>query len=332
MYDHVPWVADRTYRGGSAVRALVLEAAGRLELQDTPDPIPGPGESLVTVHVAGIGGSETLGLRSPGIRPLPSVMGHSIAGTTADGSRVAVNPLLGCGCCRYCAMGSMQLCDDWNLIGVQRNGGLAEQVAVPDSALEGLPDNLSWEQTAFIEPFANSISAWDKVVPGVGDRVLVIGAGGLGLGLVACAQQDTPDARIEFIEPSSQRTAAAEQMGGESSRDLDARRFDVVFDTVGSAESRTLALRLADKGARVVLLGFATPAHEVAMNELIRHEQRLIGSFAYSADQFKRAIELAARAHAQCVTNLDWQQVPDVLRDFDEGSYEIVRGALRPTL
>ena len=87
----------------------------------------GPDEVVIDVAVAGIGGSEYLGYNNPGIRTLPNIMGHGFAGTTAEGRRVAVNPLRSCGTCAYCRQGLGQLCDDWHLIGVQSDGGFAQQ-------------------------------------------------------------------------------------------------------------------------------------------------------------------------------------------------------------
>lgn len=313
------------------MKALVLEAADQLVLRDIAEPVPGPDESLIKMEIAGIGGSETLALQNPGIRPLPNVMGHSVVGTNPDGVRVAVNPLSGCGSCGWCEREAAHLCDNWQMIGVHSHGALAEYVVVPDSAVEKVPGELSWEQASFIEPFANSISAWEKVSQDLGDgHVLVIGAGSLGLGIVACSAPDQSSDQILVVEPSAERMAAAEHLGGQTCHDTETRQFDVVFDTVGSVETRALALRLANKHARVVSMGFAAPVHDVAMNELIRNEHRLMGSFAYSHDQFKRAIDLASAVDSQFVTNLGWEQVGSVLRGFADQDHKIVRAALRP--
>lgn len=144
------------------MKALVLEAPRRLRLHERPPCATGPGDVIVDVELTGIGGSEYLAFAAPGLRRLPNVMGHGIVGTDPDGRTVAVNPLRGCGTCEFCVADLRQLCETWSLIGVQWDGGLAEQVAVPEASLVPLPAALTWEQAAFIEPFANAVNAWDR--------------------------------------------------------------------------------------------------------------------------------------------------------------------------
>lgn len=312
------------------MKALVLEAANRLALREVEEPVPATGEEVISVSIAGLGGSETLALANPGIRPLPNIMGHGFAGTTSDGRRVAVNPLVSCDDCKYCHRDQRHLCDQWTLIGVQRNGGFAERVAVPTSSLVEIPEDMSWAQASFIEPFANSVGGWEKVFPASDASVLIIGAGGLGLGLVACANADDRERPVEVLEPSENRMKAVVDLGGVSCVDGETRRFDVVFDTVGSAGSRFLALRLADKGATIVALGFKAAVQEIPVNELIRHEHKMIGSFVYTADQFRTSLALAAQMNDQYVTELGWPEVHDALIKFQKGEFSIVKAALRP--
>ncbi len=237
-------------------------------------------------------------------------------------------PLIGCGRCRYCGRGNTQQCDSWTLIGVQRDGGLAERVAVPEASLVELPGELTWEQSAFVEPFANSIGAWDKVSIGTKDNVLVIGAGGLGL--VARASRSAMDQSVEIIDPSDPRVDAAEELGATRCVDDRTRRFDYVFDTVGSAETRALALAVADKGGTVVLLGFAAPIQELPANEVIRHEQHVVGSFVYNIGQFRQAVDLARVTADSFVTSLGWHDVPGALVAFERGDHNVVKAVLRP--
>ncbi len=80
----------------------------------------------------------------------------------------------------------------------------------------------------------------------------------------------------------------------------------------------------------MVLLGFAAPTHEVSANEFIRHEQRLLGSFVYNIDQFRRAVDLAHSTAATFVTNLGWHDVLDTLTAFQDGDHTVVKAAFRP--
>jgi (R,R)-butanediol dehydrogenase/meso-butanediol dehydrogenase/diacetyl reductase len=83
----------------------------------------------------------------------------------------------------------VQLCDEWTLIGVHSDGGFAQKVAVPRESLIELSPELSWEQSAFIEPFANSINAWEISEAQSHNTIAIVGVGSLGLGLVACAKK-----------------------------------------------------------------------------------------------------------------------------------------------
>lgn len=310
------------------LKALVLKGPKEISLLEVETPQVGDNESIVKVEIAGIGGSEYLAYRAPGIRSLPSIMGHGFAGI-ANGRRVAVDPVRGCGECKYCHQGFRQLCDNWSIIGVQSNGGLADCAVVPTDALVPLPESLSWEQAAFIEPFANSINAWSTANAKAGSRVAVIGAGGLGLGIVACASAAGCE-NVSVSDLSSQRLLAAETLGAQ---DLDlTQAYDIVFDTVGSEETRAQAISLTDKHGTCVWMGFAAPSYEIATGELIRSQKTIIGAFAYSAEQFCEAVELAHEAEDKWVKNLKFSEVEEMLAAYLEGDFSHVKSALRPSL
>ncbi len=311
------------------MRALVLEDRRRLSLREIETPEAGPGETLVRVEVAGIGGSEYLGFANPGIRPLPNIMGHSIAGTTPDGRRVAVNPLRGCGRCAACSQDLAQLCESWSLIGVQSDGGFGQVVAVPSESLVALPDDLQWEQAAFVEPFANSVNAWEISGGGASDRVAVIGAGGLGLGLTACASRvGCQTLAVSDLSPS--RLQAAQGLGATHVGDALVDRYDIVFDTVGSTDTRRAALEATRSGGHCVFLGFASALTEIDVSAVIRQQKRLSGAFVYSSRQFAKALELAPNSHPDWVRNVSFDDVAVLLERYLSGDFSVVRAALRP--
>ena len=284
---------------------------------------------MITVEITGIGGSEYLGLANPGSRPLPSAMGHGICGTMEDGSRVAIFPLFSCESCVYCANDKRQLCDDWKLIGVQSNGGFQQKLSVPKSSVVHLPATLSWEQAVFIEPFANSINAWNLSSPNLTDKIAVIGAGSLGLGLVACARQEGKMS-VSVAEPSTTRREAARELGASFCEEKLSGEFDIVFDTVGSEVARNAAIELTKKSGKCVFLGFAAPSQPVNFAELIRHQKQLIGSFAYSKEQFELAVNLVHHCNGKWVKNVGFSDVQLGLEKFLEGDFSVIKLALRP--
>ncbi len=312
------------------MKALILEAKDKLLVREVPDPIATYDETTISVELAGIGGSEYLGLANPGIRPLPHAMGHGIVGRHPNGALVAIYPLQGCGHCSYCESDHEQLCDEWSLIGVHSDGGFQQQLAVPDKAIVELPATLSVQQSAFVEPFANAVNAWEIASPQQGESIAVIGAGGLGLGIVACGvKSEISD--ISISDWSRPRRDAAKELGAKHAADSLVGTYDVVFETVGSEISRESAIALTKKGRECIFLGFATATQPVNFIELIRYQKRLLGSFVYSRKQFRKAIELAHLCKNEWVTEVPFEQVEGHLVKFQNGDFEVVKLALNPT-
>jgi len=191
-------------KGRMPMRALVFTAPSVVELRNVDEPAAGSDDVIVDVAVAGICGSELHGIRTPGFRTPPLIMGHEFAGATADGRRVAVNPLVTCGHCDRCLAGQTELCRERVIIGVHRPGAFAERVAVPVSSIHDLPDDLSWTAAGIIEPVANAVHAWGLVGGATGQRVGIIGCGAIGLVCLQLAAAQGA-ASIVAADPSAER-------------------------------------------------------------------------------------------------------------------------------
>jgi threonine dehydrogenase-like Zn-dependent dehydrogenase len=277
---------------GGPVKALVFTAPGRVELLDVPEPDPAPGEVLVEVRAAGICGSELHGARRPGFRQPPLIMGHEFAGTGAGGEAVVVNPILSCGRCAECRRGLRHVCREREIIGVHRAGGFAERVAVPASALRPLPAGLPWEAAALIEPAANAVHAWNqagRALDASRARVAVIGCGAIGLLCAAIALSDGAG-RVEVTDLSPARLAAAQRLGAEVADPGLSGEYDVVMDAVGSAATRAASVAHQRPGGVAIWLGLAEEEAGFDANALIRSEKRVLGSFAYSDEEFAQAM------------------------------------------
>lgn len=310
------------------MKALKLIEKERLILEEIKVPILEKGEALVKIEITGIGGSEYLGYNNPGIRNLPNIMGHGICGETNDGIRVAINPLLGCNNCVYCNKNLKQLCSNWKLIGVQLNGGFAQKIAVPKTTLIELPDEVNWEQSCFIEPFANAINAWE--IAGIKNKrkVLIIGAGSIGLGLVACAKNEK-HSETYILEKSKQRNEAAETIGAKKVINKE-NYYDLVFDTVGSIETKSDAFKFMKPNGKCIFLGFATKQFEINFSELIRMQYQIIGSFVFSMQQFLSAVDLVKLTKNEWVKNLKFEDVETQLKIFLKDDFSVIKSALRP--
>ena len=183
--------------------AAVFEKAGSpLAIREVPMPEPGPGELLIRVHRCGICGSDlhmtdTHSCFNP---PSGSIIGHEFAGEIValgegthamwkEGDRVAALPYIGCGRCASCLAGDPTQCARVrSQASGQASGGYAQFSAVSARDSVKLDDALSWEEGAFVEPIAVGIHAVAKARMGIGSRVLIIGAGPVGLAVAACAR------------------------------------------------------------------------------------------------------------------------------------------------
>lgn len=272
------------------MKALVFTEAGVVKLLDHPKPVVGASETLVTVRSSGICGSELHGFSSVGLRTPPLIMGHEFAGTTPDGRRVVINPLSSCGHCERCANGEPQLCGKRSLIGVNSDGGFAESVAVPNAALRELPDEVSWDKAALIEPIANAVHAVSWLATSAG-RIGIIGAGAIGLACALVAR--AYGAEVVVADVSDHRRAVATDLGFSSRAELKGE-FDGIIDAVGLPVSRQAAIDGCRSGGTAVWIGLAADIVELSGNALVRSGKRIIGSFAYSREEFDYAIGLAA--------------------------------------
>jgi L-iditol 2-dehydrogenase len=179
------------------MKALVLEEYSRLTYKEMPDPQVGPDDVLIRVKAAGICGSDVHGLDgSTGRRIPPLIMGHEASGVIADagpnagqakpGQRVTFDSTVYCGVCFYCRRGAINLCDQRRVLGVscedyRQHGTFAEYVAVPRRIVYPLPDKITFEQSAMVEPCSVAFHAVAITPLSLNDTAVVVGAGIIGL-------------------------------------------------------------------------------------------------------------------------------------------------------
>jgi threonine dehydrogenase-like Zn-dependent dehydrogenase len=317
------------------VRALVFTAPGTVELLDVPEPDPAPGEVLVQVHAAGICGSELHGARHPGFRKPPLIMGHEFAGTSAGGDAVVVNPILSCGRCALCQRGLRHICRERQIIGVHRGGGFAERVAVPASALRPVPPGMPWETAALIEPAANAVHAWSRAGAALGAdglrgaRVAVIGCGAIGLLCTAMALSGGAE-RVDVSDLSPARLAAARRLGAAAAGPGLEGEHDVVFDAVGSAATRAASVAHQRPGGVAIWLGLAGEKAGFDANALVRSEKRVLGSFAYSDEEFAAAMVLVREWDLTWAAGYPLASGAAIFTELMNGRLDPVKALLRP--
>ncbi|MGH3355114.1 MAG: zinc-dependent alcohol dehydrogenase family protein [Nocardioidaceae bacterium] len=292
-----------------AMRAAQIEKPGSILVGDVPDPAPGAGEVLVQVEACGVCGTDLHiadGEFAP--TPYPIVPGHEFAGTVVEvgsdvrtgitvGTRVAVDPSLFCGHCAACRSGRGNLCANWGATGDTLDGAFAERVAVPAVNAYRLPDSMSFEQGALVEPLSCAVHGVRRLGVEVGESVLVVGVGTMGLLLTALLERS--GARVVAVDRLESKTALAESMGAHRSAtsidELGDERFDAVVDVTGAPAVIEQGLAVVRRGGRFLVFGVAASDARVAVSpfRIYNDEITVVGSMAV-LHSFGTALDLVA--------------------------------------
>jgi L-iditol 2-dehydrogenase len=295
------------------MRALVWHGPRSMTVEDVPEPSAAPGDVVVRVDAVGICGSELSGyLGESSLRRPPLVMGHEFCGRIeratpggrlAVGERVAVNPIVACGRCRFCRSGRDNLCLERAIIGAHRPGGFAELVAVPERNCYRLDSGLRRTLGALVEPLACAVRGIEIARIRPGDGVVIFGAGTIGLCALAVVRLAGAGPRI-VTDVNADRLETARAWGATHTPDAaenvvrevhaltGGMGADVAIDAVGVAATRQAATRAVRRGGRVVLIGLHEAESTFLINDVVRGEIQLLGSFAYRSTTFERALAL----------------------------------------
>jgi NADPH:quinone reductase-like Zn-dependent oxidoreductase len=303
-----------------AIQLIAHGAPGQLVCGEVPDPVPAPGEVLVRVRACGLNRLDLWMEEGslPGAPPLPRISGGEISGEIIApgpgvehwraGDRVAVQSNLFCGQCEFCARGEESLCLKGRLLGVHRDGGFAEMVSVPESALVRLPDTVDFDTSAALTLASSTamhmLTHRAQVRPG--DWVLVIaGASGVGSGAIQIAKH--LGARVISTGSSVAKRNFAAGLGAEAVVDsgdpdwpAEVRRItgkrgvDLVVEHVGGGVLPKCFECLA-RGGTIVTCG-ATAGREVPLQlwSFFVKEQKLIGSYGRCREDISATLQWAA--------------------------------------
>ncbi len=252
------------------VNALVCVEPGTLVTEQRPDPVAGPGDALVRPVRIGICGTDyhIYGGRQPFLQ-YPRVMGHELAVEVvsapaesgfAAGEICAVNPYLSCGKCHACRAGKPNCCLEISVLGVHRDGGMTEAFALPARNLVKA-QGLDADACAIVEFLAIGAHAVRRGAPASGQRVLVVGAGPIGLGVALFARLAGGDVSLLDMDASrAAETAAIAGVGTLQPGDVNAEGwpetgFDLVFDATGSRAAMEAGFEHVANGGTYVLVG-----------------------------------------------------------------------------
>lgn len=302
------------------MKALLHTKPYCLEYTDFPDPQPGDDELLVRVKACGICGSDVHGFTGKtGRRIPPLIMGHEAAGVVQGigknargfrkGDRVCFDSTVYCNKCAACRAGKYNRCVNRQVLGVsvpefKRHGAFAEYVAVPWWIVAGIPDNMSFVQAALLEPVSIGMHAANRARISIGDTVVVVGAGAIGLFVLqACKLKG---ARVIICDINDFRLDVARELGAEvlvnparSSlketvlKATNSRGADVAFEVVGFAQTFADAISVTKTGGHLVAVGNLQKTAEFNLQELVARELTFTGSYA-SSGEFRQGIDLVA--------------------------------------
>jgi 2-desacetyl-2-hydroxyethyl bacteriochlorophyllide A dehydrogenase len=227
--------------------------------------------------------------------PYPIIPGHEFAGRVAavgagapggwhEGDRVAVDPSLYCGHCPACRAGRGNLCANWNAIGDTVDGAFAEYVAVPAVNAYRIPDGVTDAQGALIEPLSCAVHGLRRIGPVIGQDVLMMGAGTMGLLLMQLLNR--AGARSVTVVDRNRSRLTAATVAGAASTASDAttldRRFDVAVDATGAPAAIEAAFGTLQRGGRLLIFGVTSGDAEVRLSpfRIYNDEITIAGSMA----------------------------------------------------
>ena len=292
------------------MRAVVIHAAGDLRVDEVADVEPGPNDVRVRVGAGGICGSDRPYFRHGGFGTVrlrePMILGHEIAGTVLSvgsavagvtpGEKVAINPGRACGACRFCRHGQQNHCLDMRFYGSAMRfphvqGGFREVLTCDASQVHAVADRVSRAEAAFAEPLAVALHAVSRAGSLLGKRVLVAGAGPIGMLTVAAARR-AGAALVVVTDIVEAPLALATRIGVDrainvatdsdalSGYELDKGQFDVMFEASGSAAPLLAGLRVVRPLGILVQIGQGAEA-TLPMSAIVTKELDLRGTFRF---------------------------------------------------
>ena len=302
----------------STMRASVLLGVGQVAVEERPTPRPGAGEVLVRVGSVGVCGSDMHyyehGRIGPYVVDRPLILGHEAGGVVAEvgpgvqsltvGQRVSIEPGVPCRSCSQCLAGRYNLCPDVKFFATPPyDGAFCEYVVMPAAFVYPIPDSISDDAAGLLEPLSVGVWACRRAHVSPGDKVLVTGAGPIGLiaaqtarayGATEVAVTDVNPHRLQLATELGLRAvnvaeASLAEMGDEA---------DVLLECSGNARATSDAVRTLARAGRVVLVGMGSDELVLPLSYVQDRELVLTGAFRY-ANTWPIAIELAASGRVE---------------------------------
>ncbi|MCH2163910.1 MAG: alcohol dehydrogenase catalytic domain-containing protein [Marinovum sp.] len=277
------------------MKALVYTGPESMEIQDSPDPSPGPEEHLIRVDRVGICGSDMHAyLGHDARRPAPLILGHEAAGTIVggprDGMRVTVNPLVVDPACSYVQAGRENLSPTRQIISMPpREGAFAQYISMPWENLVEVPDHVPLTKAALAEPLAVSWHtvrlAIEALYPTMDRSAIILGGGAIGLAAALCLRAMGCEATV-IVEPNDVRRDYLKSLGENVVAEA-AGMYPLVIDAVGIGSTRKSASDVAAPGGVIAHVGLGDSKEGLDVRRLTLQEITFIGTYCYTKQEFR---------------------------------------------
>ena len=314
------------------MQALVYTDTQKLVYREEKNPKVVNGESIVKVSASGICGSDMHAYHGKDNRRVPPlILGHEISGTIDKGKfagkKVILNPLITCGKCEYCKNNREHLCNKRIILGmnkpIERQGGFAEYVSIPDKNIYELPHTLDIKAAPIAEPAAvalHAVELGEKQLskPISHAKTLIIGGGAIGLlsGLILSKVKNCKE--IVIVDLNQKRLGeCSKYLDGEAvlpdSKSIIKDHFDIVFDTVGLEITRQQAIKAIKPGGIIIHIGLTQPRGPFDFRKATLQEITFIGTYCYTNKNFEKALDILSNKK---IGSLDWIEY----RELKEGA------------
>lgn len=303
------------------MKAIEVTKPGQVSIVERSIPDITESQVLVKVKAAGICGSDVHIYHGKNVfATYPRVVGHEFVGEIVKvgsqvknikvGDRVAIDPVVSCGHCYPCRIGRHNVCKTLNVLGVHRDGGYQEYIAVASTSAHKLPDNIPWKIAAMVEPYTIAAQVIDRGRLTAADTVLICGAGPIGLVILQAVKM--VGARVAIMDVIETRLNWAKEMGADFV--INAKTSDMakemmaftnnegaslIFEATGNINVlETCIHSIASPAARVVVLGFSTELVKIPQVDIMSRELEIIGT-RLNNNKFPQVIEWFAKGLVQ---------------------------------
>ena len=323
------------------MKALFYPEFNKLMIAERPLPPFSNDEVLLKVLACGICGSELETFKNQSPRRVPPlIMGHEFCGTVEEmgsdvmgytkGDLVVSNSVVSCGTCDPCKRGLTNLCKNRQIFGMHRGGAFGEYVNVPAHCLVPMPETITPQAACMAEPLANGIHIVNLTRHLNPKKVLVIGAGPIGL-VTQQAFQSLLGVAVYVADLRNERLSISRKLGAtatinSSEEDLvsaiykvtDQEGIDLVIDAVGTSQTNQQALKSVRPGGAIVLIGLYENSQPFFTYDIILSEKQLIGTYAATQQEINESLDLIASGNVDVTSWVHYYSMDNGVTAFTD--------------